>query len=87
MGCLSWIVLGLIVGGLARFVVPGKDPMGCITTLLLGILGSAAGGYVGSMLGFGTIQGFDLRSLGLALAGAIVLLLIWRALRSDEVEE
>lgn len=80
---LSWIVLGLIAGTLAKFLVPGRDPSGCIFTILLGIVGALLGGLIGTYLGWGTVtQGsLDLRSIGLATAGAVVLLLLGRVLR------
>lgn len=80
---LSWIVLGLIAGTLAKFLVPGRDPSGCIFTILLGIVGALLGGLIGTYLGWGTVtQGsLDLRSIALATAGAVVLLLLGRVLR------
>ncbi len=82
MGIISWIVMGLIVGLLARFIMPGKDPQGFIITILLGIGGGLLGGYLGTVLGLGTVTGFDLKSILIATGGAIIILLIYRALRS-----
>ncbi|MDD5100870.1 MAG: GlsB/YeaQ/YmgE family stress response membrane protein, partial [Syntrophales bacterium] len=59
MGILSWIVMGLIVGVLAKFIMPGKDPGGMILTILIGIGGAFVGGFIGSYLGLGTITGFN----------------------------
>jgi uncharacterized membrane protein YeaQ/YmgE (transglycosylase-associated protein family) len=81
MGILSWIVMGLIVGILAKFIMPGKDSGGFITTILLGIAGAFVGGFLGSALGLGTISGFNLGSILLAVGGAVVLLIIFRALK------
>jgi uncharacterized membrane protein YeaQ/YmgE (transglycosylase-associated protein family) len=78
MGILSWIVLGLIAGALAKFVMPGKDPGGIVVTILLGICGAIVGGYIGTMIGFGTTDGLDLRSLVVATGGAMVLLAGYR---------
>jgi uncharacterized membrane protein YeaQ/YmgE (transglycosylase-associated protein family) len=79
MGILSWIVLGLVAGLLARLVTPGKNPAGLIVTMLLGIAGALVGGFIGSHLfGFGDVTGFDLRSIALAVGGAVLLLLIYR---------
>ena len=77
---LSWLVLGLIAGTLAKFLVPGRDPPGCIITILLGIAGSRVGGVVGAALGWGAITGgaLDVRSIVLATLGAIVVLLAGR---------
>jgi uncharacterized membrane protein YeaQ/YmgE (transglycosylase-associated protein family) len=60
MGILSWIVMGLIVGSLAKWIMPGKDPGGIIVTIFLGIAGAFVGGFIGSILGFGTVTGFNL---------------------------
>lgn len=78
MGILSWIILGLLAGGLAKFLMPGKDPGGCFITILLGIVGAAVGGWIGTLLGFGTVEQFDLRGLGIAVLGSLVILLIYR---------
>ena len=80
---LYWIILGLIAGTLAKFLVPGRDPSGCIITILLGIVGAILGGMIGTRVGWGTVtQGsFDARSVGLATLGAIVVLVISRLVR------
>jgi uncharacterized membrane protein YeaQ/YmgE (transglycosylase-associated protein family) len=80
MGILTWIIMGLIVGALAKLLMPGKDPGGIIVTILLGIAGAFLGGLIGSLLGLGSITGFNLGSLLLATGGAILLLLIYRAI-------
>lgn len=81
MGILAWIVFGLIAGALARLVMPGRDPGGFVVTAVLGILGAVIGGWVGTQLGWGTVRGFDLRSLGIAMLGAVILLALLRLLR------
>ena len=81
MGILSWIVMGLIVGLLAKFLMPGKDPGGLIVTVLLGVAGAFVGGYVGSLLGFGTVTGFNLGSILLSTCGAILLLILYRFIK------
>jgi len=80
---LFWLVLGLIAGSLAKFLVPGRDPAGCIFTILLGVVGALLGGLIGTQLGWGKIdQGdLDLRSIGIATVGAIILLLLGRVIR------
>jgi uncharacterized membrane protein YeaQ/YmgE (transglycosylase-associated protein family) len=79
MGILTWIILGLIVGIIAKLIMPGKDPGGFIITTILGIVGAIIGGWVGTVMGMGTVTGFDLRSLFIAVVGAILLLVIYRA--------
>lgn len=81
MGILSWIVLGLAVGALAKWIMPGKDPGGLIVTILLGIAGAFVGGVISSFLGFGSIKGFDIRSLLIAVGGAVLLLYVYRVTR------
>ena len=81
MGVFSWIVLGLIVGILAKWIMPGKDPGGPIVTVLIGIAGALLGGYISSYLGWGTVTGFDFRSLGIAIGGALLLLIVYRRLK------
>ncbi|MEE4383525.1 MAG: GlsB/YeaQ/YmgE family stress response membrane protein [Pseudomonadales bacterium] len=81
MGILAWIVFGLIAGALARLVMPGRDPGGLVITMVIGILGAVIGGWVGTQLGWGTVRGFDLRSLGIAILGAVILLAGVRLLR------
>jgi uncharacterized membrane protein YeaQ/YmgE (transglycosylase-associated protein family) len=81
MGILSWIVMGLIVGILAKVIMPGKDPGGFIITILLGIGGAFVGGFVGSFLGFGAVTGFNMGSFLLATGGAILLLIIYRVIK------
>ena len=81
MGILSWIVLGLLAGLLAKYIMPGNDPGGIILTIVLGIAGAVVGGFIGTLLGFGDISGFDLRSLAIAVCGALLLLFGYRQLR------
>jgi len=86
MGILTWIVLGLVAGLLARFLMPGQGPGGLIVTCLLGIAGAFIGGYIGShFLGIADISGFDLRSTAIAVGGAILLLVIYGALKRAKV--
>ncbi len=80
MGFFSWIVFGLIAGAIAKMLHPGRDPGGCLLTLLLGIGGAIVGGYIGTRVGWGQVSGFDLRSMGLAVMGALVLLISYRLL-------
>jgi uncharacterized membrane protein YeaQ/YmgE (transglycosylase-associated protein family) len=81
VGLLAWVVFGFLAGLLARALMPGKDPGGLVATTAIGIVGAVVGGWIGTRLGFGTVTGFDLRSLGVAVVGALVLLVGLRALR------
>lgn len=81
MGVLSWILLGLLVGVLAKWIMPGPDSSGLVMTILLGVAGAFVGGWLGTQLGFGSVTGFDLRSLGIAVVGALGLLFVNRMLR------
>jgi uncharacterized membrane protein YeaQ/YmgE (transglycosylase-associated protein family) len=76
MGILGWIVFGLIVGAVAKLLMPGRDPGGIIVTMLLGIAGAVLGGFVGRAMGLyreGEAAGFLM-----ALVGAVVLLALYR---------
>lgn len=81
MGILAWIVFGLLAGVVAKFIMPGKDPGGFIVTILLGIAGAVIGGFIGTLIGFGSVSGFDLRSFVIAVLGALLLLFIYRRVR------
>lgn len=76
MGILGWILFGLIIGALAKLVMPGRDPGGIIVTMLIGIAGAVLGGFVGRAMGFygeGEPAGWIM-----SFIGAIVLLVIYR---------
>jgi uncharacterized membrane protein YeaQ/YmgE (transglycosylase-associated protein family) len=81
MGILAWIVLGLVAGVLARFLMPGTQTMGIIGTIILGIVGAVVGGFIGTQMGWGDVHGFDLRSIGLAIGGGVLVLFIVGLLR------
>jgi uncharacterized membrane protein YeaQ/YmgE (transglycosylase-associated protein family) len=80
---LYWVLLGLLAGSLAKFLVPGRDPSGCIVTVVLGVAGAFIGGLLASAVGWGRVTAgeLDFRSLGTATLGAIVVLLVGRLLR------
>jgi uncharacterized membrane protein YeaQ/YmgE (transglycosylase-associated protein family) len=82
MGILSWILLGLIAGALGKLIMPGDDPGGIIVTILIGIVGAVVGGFIATLIGFGGISGFDFRSLLIAILGSILLLFIYRKVKS-----
>lgn len=76
MGILSWLLFGLLAGAVARLVVPGRQAIGCLATLAVGIVGALIGGLIGQVLFGHKIQfGWDLAPFLLAVAGAVVLLL------------
>jgi uncharacterized membrane protein YeaQ/YmgE (transglycosylase-associated protein family) len=78
-GILGWIVFGLIVGVIAKLLMPGRDPGGFIITILLGIAGSVLGGFAGRALG---LYGPDARGAGwiISILGAVILLAIYRVI-------
>jgi uncharacterized membrane protein YeaQ/YmgE (transglycosylase-associated protein family) len=78
LGILGWIVFGLVVGVIAKLIMPGRDPGGFIVTMLLGIVGAVLGGFLGRALGFyGPEQAAGWL---MSIAGAIVVLTIYRML-------
>jgi uncharacterized membrane protein YeaQ/YmgE (transglycosylase-associated protein family) len=76
-----WLVVGIIAGALARLLVPGEDPMGLLGTMLLGLAGSVLGGLVADALIAGD-QNFSPAGLIGSILGAVVVLLIYRSVRS-----
>jgi uncharacterized membrane protein YeaQ/YmgE (transglycosylase-associated protein family) len=81
---LSLIIIGLIAGALARFLVPGRDPMGIGATIALGILGSFLGGFLADVLFRSETADRGLSPAGIigSVIGAIILLLIYNAVTS-----
>ncbi|RJQ53300.1 MAG: GlsB/YeaQ/YmgE family stress response membrane protein [Actinobacteria bacterium] len=77
MGLLAWIVIGLIAGALARLVLPGDQPGGCVMTMVVGIIGALIGGFIMSLLGYGGVTGINLYSILVATLGAVVLLVLY----------
>ncbi len=77
MSIIGWLVIGLIAGAIARFLVPGRDPMGLIGTLLLGLVGSLLGGFLGNLIAG---EELELSAAGLlgSIIGAVIALLIYR---------
>jgi uncharacterized membrane protein YeaQ/YmgE (transglycosylase-associated protein family) len=76
-----WVVIGLIAGILAKWVMPGPDPGGAVVTALIGIVGAFIGGWVLNLLGFaGSAGSFSLGSILTATLGAIILLVLYRLL-------
>lgn len=77
-GLISWILFGLLAGALAKFIMPGKDPGGCIVTTLIGIAGAVAGGFLATFLGFGGVAVWTWEGFIIAVLGALLLLLLYR---------
>ena len=75
MGIIGWLIIGLVAGALARLLVPGRDPMGWLATIVLGLVGALVGGLLADML-------FDDESIGLvgAVAGAVLVLLAYNTM-------
>jgi uncharacterized membrane protein YeaQ/YmgE (transglycosylase-associated protein family) len=81
VGILSWILFGLVAGAIARLAVPGTGGLGCLATLAVGIAGALLGGFIGEVVFGEEVEfGWDLGPFLLAVAGAVVLLLLLRAL-------
>ena len=80
MGILSWIVLGLLAGIIAKWIMPGREGGGFIVTTILGIIGAIVGGWLGAMAGIGGPgSSFSLGGLFTAIVGALVVLVVFRA--------
>jgi uncharacterized membrane protein YeaQ/YmgE (transglycosylase-associated protein family) len=80
MGIIGWILLGLLAGAIAKVILPGKDPGGIIITMLIGIVGALLGGFLASVLFDINVNDefFDLATWVSAIAGALILLLLYR---------
>lgn len=81
MDLLSWVMYGLIIGVIAKLIMPGRDPGGCILTSLLGISGAILGGYIGRRY-LGVAQTSLIGNLILAVFGAMLILAVYRLLFS-----
>lgn len=80
MGIISWVILGLIAGWIAKFFMP-LGRVGVIKTILLGIAGALVGGYISTFFGWGSVTGFNFPSLLISVLGSIILIYIYRHLR------
>jgi uncharacterized membrane protein YeaQ/YmgE (transglycosylase-associated protein family) len=76
MGLLAWIVLGALAGWLASIITGRNDQMGCLTNIIVGIIGAFIGGFIMSQLGGSDITGFNLYSFLVATMGSIILLVV-----------
>jgi uncharacterized membrane protein YeaQ/YmgE (transglycosylase-associated protein family) len=78
-GILGWLLIGAVAGGLAKLIMPGRDPGGCLVTILLGIAGALLMGFIGNALGWysrGQAGGFIAATIG-----ALIILFVYRLLR------
>ncbi len=79
-GLLIWSALGFVAGVLAKLIMPGRQGINPITTVLLGIVGSVIGGKVGHLIGWGVEGEFSIRGIATAVGGALIFLFVWRLL-------
>jgi len=79
MGIFSWIILGLIAGALAKWIMPGPDPGGWIVTIIIGIVGAFIGGFIAKLLGLTAYN--VIGEVVVATAGAIICLFVWQRIR------
>src|SRR5262245_54956669 len=84
---ILWCLFGLIAGAIAQFLMPGSDPgesrsnpLGYVITIVLGVLGAAAGGFLSSKLFGWDVTGFNVQSFAIAIGGAVLLLALYRLL-------
>ena len=77
MNIVYWLLIGLVAGFIARALVPGRDPMGWLGTLILGLIGSLVGGFIGNAFTRGD-QAFSPAGLIGSIVGAIIALIVWR---------
>ncbi len=88
VGIIGWIILGLLAGGIAKILLPGRDPGGLVGTTLTGIAGAFLGGWLSAKFLHRPIQRqfFDLKTWVAAIAGSLVLLIIYRIFFGDSRE-
>ncbi len=79
MGWISWIILGLIAGFIASKIV-NRTGSGILLDIVIGIVGAVIGGFIGDKLGYGGVNGLNLWSLVLAVVGAVIVLVAYRAI-------
>jgi uncharacterized membrane protein YeaQ/YmgE (transglycosylase-associated protein family) len=77
-GILGWIVIGFLAGGIAKLLMPGKDPGGCLITILLGIAGALLAGFIGKSIGW--YNESEAAGFLAAIVGAFIILFLYRVL-------
>jgi uncharacterized membrane protein YeaQ/YmgE (transglycosylase-associated protein family) len=80
VGILSWIIVGLIAGWLAKTISSGPEPGGLLMTLVIGVVGAIVGGVIANALGYAGATGINLYSILIATLGAVLFLFLWKAL-------
>ncbi|MFF7154250.1 GlsB/YeaQ/YmgE family stress response membrane protein [Streptomyces sp. NPDC088197] len=85
MGIISWVILGLLAGAVAKILLPGRDPGGLIGTTLIGVAGAFVGGWLSAKILDKPVQHhfFDAATWGAAIGGALVLLILYRIFFGD----
>jgi uncharacterized membrane protein YeaQ/YmgE (transglycosylase-associated protein family) len=87
VGIISWILVGLIAGLLAKWFMPGSGPGGLIVTIILGMAGASIGGFIFQLLGGAGATGFNVWSILVATVGAIILLFVYNLIaRRDRMK-
>ncbi|MDL2320730.1 GlsB/YeaQ/YmgE family stress response membrane protein [Desulfosarcina sp. OttesenSCG-928-B08] len=76
-GVWSWVVLGLLAGLVAKFIMPKTEHIGFVMTIIVGIVGAVVGGYISTYFGYGDVTGLNPTSLGISVVGAVVVLFIY----------
>ena len=82
MYIVGMVIVGLIAGALARLIMPGKDPMGILMTIILGVAGSFVGGFAATLIRPSETGDFRPAGILLSIVGALLLLFLWRMIRS-----
>ncbi|MGL4997669.1 GlsB/YeaQ/YmgE family stress response membrane protein [Cetobacterium sp.] len=77
MGFFTWIILGVLAGALAKWIMPGTQGGGFFATAGLGIVGALVGGYIGKIIGIGSVGGLNFGSIITAAAGALLVLFVY----------
>ncbi|NIL99309.1 MAG: GlsB/YeaQ/YmgE family stress response membrane protein [Planctomycetales bacterium] len=83
MSYMYWAMIGLLAGALAKLIMPGKDPGGIIITMLIGLAGAYVGGLLGKLAGIEASS--TIGNLGIATAGALVLLFMFRVIKGRKI--
>ena len=81
MGIIAWVLLGFFAGLLAKLIYPGPNRGGLLATIALGIVGALVGGFLGPILGLGTVNELGMRSVLLAAGGAVVVIWLSRRIK------